>query len=169
MRREAIAITQEESALLEKYYREEYVGMLSFATYTLENIPMAEVAVQETFLIASENIKKLQTSPKPVGWLYNVLKNTINRIRTDKYRLMKKVVPLSDDIKQSGTDAYDLFFDFKDEASKSEFRLLLQFYIFGYSIKELAKEYGISDGACKMRLKRAREHIKRLFEGQMHK
>ena len=48
--------------------------------------------------------------------------------------------------------------------SDEELRLLIRFYLEGWSQKELAGELGISLNACKKRIQRAKERLRRALE-----
>lgn len=153
-------VKDERLKLLEAYYRNEYAEMLSTASYMLNNSALAEVAVQDTFVIALENIDKLTASPSPVGWLYNVLKNNVRHMRRDQQAMLKRFVSLDDAPEVEAVDAGHKAKFFINENKNPEMELLIKFYIHGYSLKELAHEYGISIGACKMRIKRAKTRLK---------
>ena len=75
---------KEDMLLLESYYCNEATNMIAFASCILNNRSMAEVAVQETFLIALNEMEKLKASPKPVGWLYITLKNIIMHMKREQ-------------------------------------------------------------------------------------
>lgn len=158
--------TQDKERLkcIEEYFRSEYADMLSLASYLLNNNKaLAEVAVQDTFVFALEHMDKLTASPNPVGWLYNVLKNIVRHIYRDQQRLLKRVVSIGEapELRTSdyGRDLRLSMSSFND----SDTILLIQFYIQGYSVKELARKYDISVGACKMRIKRAKENMKEKY------
>lgn len=146
--------------LLEKYYRDEAADMVSFASHILNNRSMAEVAVQETFLIALNKIEKLTESPNPVGWLYITLKNVIKHIQRDRHKQFMRVVAL-EEIKEIPTDdkIVDLWLTM-DAGRDPDMSLLYKFYVENRSLKELTEEYGITVGACKMRIKRAKARAK---------
>ncbi len=149
--------------LLDKYYRDEAGDMMLFADYILKDPYLAEVAVQETFLIALSNIDKLTASPKPVGWLYEALKNIIRHIRRDRQKQLKRFVSM--DALGDGklvTDDRSTIELILAAASctDSDMKLLYEFYVEGCSLKELSKKYGITVGACKMRIRRAKDRAK---------
>ena len=153
-------VNEEHLQLIEKYFQSEYADMLSFAYYLLNNRSMAEVAVQETFVTALVNIEKFAASPSPVGWLYNTMKYKIKHMNRDKQRLITKFVPMDDVTESQLASTDDTRYEFSLSVDDSDMKLLIQFYVQEYSIKELAREYGITSGACKMRIKRAKERIK---------
>lgn len=146
--------------ILEQYYREEFEDMVTFASHILASRSLAEVAVQDTFLIALNNIEKLTKSPNPVGWLYITLKNVIKHIQRDRQRQLLRVVSLEEIKEIPADDAGERLCMTMDVCKDPDLCLLYKFYVENKSLKELAKEYGITVGACKMRIKRAKARAK---------
>jgi RNA polymerase sigma-70 factor (ECF subfamily) len=151
-------LSREEAEILEKYYRAEYTGMLHFALHLLGDENLAELAVQDTFVTAARKMRELTDSPKPVGWLYNTLKNTVLHIRRERQQMLALHVSL-DDTAELTTEMKEA--DSGLDLTKNEdLRLLKRMYIDGYSLRDLAKEQNITVAAMKMRLKRAKERLK---------
>ena len=146
---------------IEKYFRSEYASMLSFAGYLLNNRSLAEVAVQETFVCALENYEKFESSPNPVGWLYNTLKNMIRHIQRDQQKIIKRMVQLDSCAEDYIASTHKSAMDLCTNKENPDFQLLIRFYVYGYTLKELAQEEGISVGAMTMRIQRAKERIKK--------
>ena len=149
--------------IVEKLYRSEYPNMLSFASYLLSDKALAEVAVQDTFVCALQNIHKLEASSDQVGWLYNALKNIVRHMRRDRQFLIKNFIQLDETKEVPAAPPGQAKLLAAEGQNDPEVQLLVRFYIYGYSLKELAKEEGISVGAMKMRIKRAREHVRDKF------
>ena len=51
--------------------------------------------------------------------------------------------------------------ELKKILSDDTYYLLVKKYVEGYSVEELAKQLNITDGACKMRLKRAKKEARK--------
>lgn len=150
----------EQKQLVEKLFKAEYENMVAFANHILGDFNLADVAVQDTFLIALQKPDKLFESPNPTGWLYNTIKHVILHIERDRNYLYKRNVSLYD-ISAESASYEDTYSEISPEVRQSdEWKLLTLFYIEGYSIRELAKKYDISEDACKSRLKRAREKLR---------
>ena len=146
-----------EEDLIHRLFVAEYASMRAAATAALGDRNLAEVAVQETFVLALRFREKLSVSENPVGWLYRALRNTIRHMERERQAVLLHTLPLDElnEPELARQDRYDLL---EDELRQSdELKLLEAFYVQGYSIRELAQREGISTGACKMRLKRARE------------
>ena len=67
-------LTPEQSAILERYFREQYEGLLGRAIYLLRDCGMAEVAVQDTFETAAIRFDAFTGSANDSIWLYLVLR-----------------------------------------------------------------------------------------------
>jgi len=150
--------------LLEKYYRDEAENMAAFAARILGDTSLAEVAVQETFLTALNNLNKLTASPKPVGWLYITLRNIIKHIQRDRQEQLRRFVAMEevgeDKIFAEDSNVHELIMT-AASCTNADMKLLYEFYVEGYSLRELAEKYGISLGACKMRIRRAKDRARK--------
>lgn len=156
--------TPQEDELIRKLFIEEYQSMCRTAYYTLGDYGLAETAVQETFLVALRFRNKLYSSEKPVGWLYNALKFAIKHVRRDRTSFLTHTLPL-DSVPDHDLIANDYYSAMSKDVKESEdMKLLEEFYIQGYSIREIADRLGISVGACKMRIMRAKEHLRKKLE-----
>lgn len=150
-------LTPAQAAILEKYFYQEYKSMYYFALSVLRDESKAEVAVQDTFITASEKISDLVSSPNPVGWLYNVLKYKMLELRRSEQKENSRAVPLDDvqelSVNMDPPSALDV--------EKSEdLKLIRKFYVDGYSLKDLSKEMKVSMSAVKMRIKRAKNRLR---------
>ena len=53
---------------------------------------------------------------------------------------------------------------YRGAVSDAELTLLIRFYLEGWSQRELAAELGISENACKLRIKRAKQRLRSALE-----
>lgn len=152
--------TSQQKELIDSIYKAEFTNMRNFAYSILKDDSLAEVAVQEAFLIAVRAPQKLWESPKPVGWMYEVLKHVLKHMKRDRQKLMLRTVSMAEaPVRELSKE--DKYTEISDELAESpDMELLTQFYLEGYSIKEIALEDGRTVGAVKMRLKRARERMR---------
>ena len=152
-------IDQDKLNFLEKIYMEEVPNMLRYAEILLSRYPLAEDAVQNTFKIALEKIDDVINSPKPVGWIKNTLKNEIRQ----KYREQKKWQKYIFDYELNMIPVHDAlsvetaFWGLDENA----IYLLKKIYVEGIPYQELAEELNISVSALKMRIKRAKDKLKK--------
>ena len=145
--------------LIKEIYLSEYKTMFFYAYNIFDDKNLAESAVQETFLVALQKPEQFTQSEKPVGWLYTTLKYVIKHMRREKQYLLLHTVSLGDTEVQAITkdDNYNIK-DVEQEAAP-DMELLIEHYLNGFSIKEIASKYNLTIGACKMRMKRAREAL----------
>ncbi len=150
------ALSEKESAFLERYYREEYKDLYYYALHLLRSESLAEVAVQNTFEIAARRIDVLMTHENPVGWLYVVMRYTVYAIWRDQAAAKERCVSLEEVTQQSiqMTEPDELDWDDPD------FVLLRRFYVEGYCMKELAAEYHTTVAAMKMRICRIKKRLR---------
>lgn len=151
-------------ALIETLYITESKSMFYYAYGLLRNPGLAEVAVQDTFLAACQNPQAFFSCPKHKGWLYKTLGYIIKNALRDQQRAIMHTVSI-DDAPDASLSRMDSYSSIPDDAVDSEdMRLLHSFYVYGLTIQELAEQLGVSPGACKMRLKRARERLRKRLE-----
>lgn len=151
-------MTQSEKLkFLEQVYFEEVPNMLKYAEIALNNHALAEDAVQTTFKIAIEKIDDFVNSPKPVGWIKNVLKNEIMHKRREQQKWQQNLlesemmqIPTHDEI------SIDVAFSGIDKESLA---LLTKIYIDGIPYRQLSDQMNISLSALKMRIRRAKDKI----------
>lgn len=137
--------------------------MRNFAYRILGDFSLAEVAVQEAFLIAVRCPQKLWDSPKPIGWMYKTLKNVLKHMQRDRRKLMMQTIYMHD-APEKELSKEDKYSEISDAlAENQDMELLTNFYVKGYSIKEIALADGKTVGAVKMRLKRARDRMRELL------
>ena len=117
---------QERYSILEQYFRAEADNIVSFATHLLNNRSLAEVAMQDTFVFALENMDKMLSSPEPVGWLYNVMKYIIKHMQRDQQKLIKRAISLDNIAELPGMKRFvNCNFSFIDARCKKRCKMRL--------------------------------------------
>ena len=148
-------------------YLEMHEKLKIYARNSLESESLAEEAVQETFRIACQKPEALCDCPNPHGWLVITLKNTIRNIKSN-HATAKRIVELYllDQAKEFAIheDEISLKIQYEDIAHTEEFNLLYEMAIEGRSHAEMAQARGISISACKKRVQRAKEFLKKKLE-----
>ena len=140
-----------------------FAARLGFRRETVDDL------LQETFLAAIRRVEVLRECQNPRAYLFQILRNVIgDRIRSAKNA--EKILERLQDPGRNGAGSED----YRDELSpavlyrgligEEELKLLLRVYLEGRPVKEVARELGIDPGACYMRLKRAREHLRSAME-----
>lgn len=154
----------EQNRMIEKLYLEMFDKMMVYAHCSLENEALAEEAVQEAFRIACQKPEELCGSADPQGWLVQTLKYTVCNIRhsraTAKRIVEEYLITQLKDFAFS-EDHPDLSVLYENVADTEEFKLLAEMAIEGKSHLEMANSRGISVSACKKRVQRAKETLRR--------
>ena len=145
--------------LINQIFLSEYRSLELFAYSKLRDHHMAEVVVQEAFTLALEKHEKFINSSDPVKWLYESVRYISLHAFRDRQYLLMHIVPLDEysEAKLGCDDSYSLIP--KEIMDSPEMKLLWEFYIAGYTAKELSSKYGIEVAACKMRILRARKKL----------
>lgn len=170
-------VDREQERLLEELYKEMYSVLLCYANAALKDKALAEEAVQDTFRIACAKVGELSASENPRGWLMltlkNVLRNT-NRELAALNQLFVSAVSIDDEIVletyASGTDYEKRIEDdevsilYSDLLSPDEYRLLKRIVLQKYTIRDAAKELGISIESCKKRIQRIKKKLRKKLE-----
>lgn len=155
---------RDKNKIIEYYYKSEYNNLLRYAKRILMNDGLAEDAVQDTFQIAMKKLDKFTASPNPVGWLYETLKYVLKHAQRDRQKYIRMMVPL-ELIPEESISASEIMLKLTTlYGDDDEMKLLILFYGYGFRVQELADMLGITEGACKMRIRRARANQKKKIE-----
>ncbi len=157
-------LTEQQRNSIEDFYIEMYGQLMAYARSSLENESLAEEAIQETFRIACMKPDDLLASPNPRGWLVIALKNTIRNIkhsRDNASRLLIAYAAVQGDEVAISEDKISLDVTFGNVSHLDEFKLIKEMAVDGKSHLEMAQARGISVDACKKRVQRAKEFLRR--------
>ncbi|MBR2311028.1 MAG: hypothetical protein IKA47_10940 [Oscillospiraceae bacterium] len=149
---------------IEELYLEMFEKMRIYACCSLDNESLAEEAVQETFRIACQKPEQLCESANPQGWLVQTLKYTICNIKSSQAtakRVVEKYLTTQFQDLSFSEDRPDLNVLYENVADTEEFKLLAEMAIEGKSHLEMANSRGISVSACKKRVQRAKETLRK--------
>lgn len=172
-----MGLDRQQDEFVSRYYKEMYQQLMVYARSSLSNPSLAEEAVQDTFRIACAKIDDFMSSPNPQGWLVLVLRNVIRNIRRELASLSKIIVSSMSIEDEVFIDSHavrpnvserieDLEIDilYSDLLSPDEYKLLKLIAIHKYSMLEASQELGISVEACKKRVQRAKEKLRKILE-----
>lgn len=172
-----MGLDRQQDEFVSRYYREMYQQLMVYARSSLSNPSLAEEAVQDTFRIACAKIDDFMSSPNPQGWLVLVLRNVIRNIRRELASLSKIIVSsmsIEDELfidshavrpyKSERIEDSELDILYSDLLSPDEYKLLKLIAIHKYSMLEASQEFGISVEACKKRVQRAKEKLRKILE-----
>lgn len=154
-----------ERTKIEALYREMYGKLLAYARSMLPNEVLAEEAVQETFYLACIQPEQLRTCESEAMWLVQTLQSFVlerqrdladaNMLLQEHQRAESRV--LSD-------VAVPLEQLYGDISETEDFQLLKEYAVMGLSHQQMAEKRGISIQACRKRVQRAKEHLRRLMQ-----
>ena len=119
--------------------------------------------LQETFLVAIRRVDDLRKSANPRSFLIQVLRNVIgHQLRSMRYaeQIAEKLRAQALTQGEAYRDEADPETLYRGLVSDGELRLLIRFYLEGWSQKDLARELGIDPGTCNMRIQRAKAHLR---------
>jgi RNA polymerase sigma-70 factor (ECF subfamily) len=160
--------TTNQSRAVERLYHEHRRPLLAYLARLVDDREAAEDLCQETFLKALRSWARHDPTASPVAWLYRIATNTAY----DHMRRRRRAVltPLVEVDVLASADATEL-----DEGEgvrralaqlPARYRVpLLLHTCAGHSLQEIADALGCSHAAVKMRLLRARERFRLLYQG----
>ena len=157
-------MTAEQSRKIEELYLEMFDKMMAYARCSFDNESLAEEAVQETFRIACQKPEQLCQSVNPRGWLVQTLKYTICNMQSSRaaaQKLVEKYLKTQSKDSTFSEDRVDLHILYENVAHTEEFKLLIETAIECRSHLEMANSRGISVDACKKRVQRAKESLRK--------
>lgn len=157
-------MTAEQNRMIEELYMEMFDKMMAYARCSFDSESLAEEAVQEAFRIACQKPEQLCQSVNPRGWLVQTLKYTICNIQSSRAtakKLVEKYWAKQNKDSTFSEDRVDLHILYEDVAHTEEFQLLIETAIEGRSHLEMANSRGISVAACKKRVQRAKETLRK--------
>ena len=157
-------MTSDQRRRIEAFYLEMYELLFIYARNTLGNDSLAEEAIQETFRIVCQKPEDLLSSPNPKGWIINTLKFTIQNIKRSRDRaniLLTQYIAAHSSSVAFSEDRISLEVTYENVAHSEEFQLIKEIAVEGKSHLEIAQTRGITVAACKKRVQRAKEFLRR--------
>lgn len=139
----------------------------------LRNDSDCEDAVGEAITIAFQKLDSLKKDEYAKTWLIRILIHECYHIR----RLQSRITLVSDDSEAiwdcechgrnngyADVESHSDLYEAMEQLKKNQRLVIVLFYYEGYSIKEIAAILGITQGAVKSRLCRARNQLKLLLK-----
>ena len=156
-------MTSDQRKRIEEFYLEMYDRLFIYARSALDNESLAEEAIQETFRIVCMKPEDLLFSPNPKGWIVNTLKYTIQNMKRsrDKANVLLTQYLAANSSVAFSEDRISLEVTYENVARSEEFSLIKEMAVDGRSHLEMAQSRGISVAACKKRVQRAKEFLRR--------
>ena len=157
-------MTVQQDQFLTDRYQAKRKFLLEYAESSLHNYALSEEAVQQTFEIACRKIDDFCNSPNPDGWLTLTLSFVIRNIERCR-RSERRVVAVTDDYRPDLVAAPEmplpLRITYGSLVETPQFHLVYEAEVLGRTYKEIAKDLGVSESACRKRAERARKWLQR--------
>lgn len=152
------------TALMEQYEKE----ILNICFIYLQDLSLAEDALQETFLKAFKNLYRFRGECSKKTWLMRIAINTCKDIRRGAwYRFVNRKIALESlpaQAAQSKAENVFITLAIMELPSKEREVILLHYYE-NMTVTEVAQALGISCAAVSKRLKRARQKLQLVLKG----
>lgn len=152
---------------IEQLYLRMYDFLLEYAKSNLGSYSLAEEAVQDTFQIACQKAEDLCSSQRPEGWLVNTLKNVISntlRSRAIANRILSEYIAVQSREYAVTEDRIRFEVLYENVVDLEEFQLIKELAIDGCSHLEMAQRRGITVEACRKRVQRAKETLRKKIQ-----
>ncbi len=164
-------LSPEQHAFIRQLYNEMYDTLIGHGYLLFEDKGLVEEAVQETFLQACLNIKKVMKHPNPHGWLVRalpfVMKNLQRRQASFTRRMITYLTRSPEELTTYDSISGELLFF--GSLDKDELTLLKLRILQDKTNAETAKILGIGEEACKKRYQRLIKRLKDVEEKENKK
>lgn len=145
-------------------YCEHFDYMVDLARYLGQPPDVAEDLVQETFEIVLKHPEQLQTVDDERAWLIGIMKNRIRLHRRNLQYAQRLHHHLEQLYEESRRDEVPLIVLYGGCIGEKELQLLIRYYSEGWPVSRLAKDMGISAAACRKRIQRAKDQLRKYIE-----
>lgn len=155
---------KEKELYIESLYLEMYPSLYSYANAKLRDPEMAKEAVQNVFVIALRKYDNLRESVNPQGWLMVALRYLLSNEEKNQIKESKYIVSNPNDYQEPIEKMEKLDIMYGDLVAKDDYYLLKRVSVDQFTIRETARELGISISACEKRIQRAKNRMKKALE-----
>ena len=159
-------MTQEDAARFEVFYRENFEKLVGYAYRFLKNWDDAKEVTQEAFLTALIRIDRFHASKNQQGWIKSAIRkkaqnlNKTKAIRSQAIVSVNETAPFAAEYdRYSNVDTP--FAHCAELLGEQEFLLIKRIFGEGETYRDVAGEFGMTEGACRKRVERI---IKKLRE-----
>ena len=133
--------------------------LFTIAYLQLKNYHAAEDIVQDVFVVLNEKKETVLAHPKPVAWLFVVLKYKLlheYRARV-RFRIAQEKLEQKLQVEQSSSS--DFTSDIFDCLTERELNMLSMLYADGLTIRMIAEKLGIKYETCRRQVQRAKSKL----------
>lgn len=153
----------DEEAFFEELYLNTKEALFKYLCGLNELNSWAEDILQDTYFEAYKQRKMLEIHPNPAGWLYKTAHNLYRNAkrRRDNSNLSLEIVSQE---RISDTEGYYEYIEWmitiQESLQDKDSQLLRRFYLEGYSVREMAKEFHLTEENIRAKLTRIRKQIR---------
>ena len=160
-----VPMDDDKKAAFDRLYLEYYPKLFHYVGGVLDyrNLMLVEDIVHDTFMTAWKKMDELCCHPNPGGWLMNTAKN---KLRARRNKASSKEMGLDDYSiepieKESGYEAAELEMVVEKVLTPHDRGLFYKYFVEGYSVKEMAAQEKMTEGAFKVKMSRIRKKIQK--------
>ncbi len=157
----------EENAFFEQLYRNTREALLQYLKRVSGREDWAEDILQDTYLEAYQRRGMLTAHPNPAGWLYKTALNLYRNAGRKKENANLSLEAVPEGAVSWGESRYESAewrLTMEESLEEKDRRLLGRYYLEGYSVREIAEEYQLTEGCIRVRLLRIRRRIRVLCQ-----
>ncbi len=157
-------LTPEEERLISQAFRSYYKDLYLYAASHTKNVLPVEDIVSETFTVACEKIETFKEHPNKKGWLLNVahfkILETYRRLHASDMLYTEDMEELAD-LSSPYADCR-LRLTVKDVLTAEEYLRFRRYFVWGYSLEEMAALEHVSKSNMSAKLSRLRKKLRRV-------
>lgn len=158
----------EQDVFFESLYQSHFNKLKTIAYSQIENLPVAEELVQETFVVAWENYETLRQREEPFAYLKKTLKYKVLEYRReiDRYRRLflsmdhELIAQIKAPSNPSPVSIHSILETIQETLTNDEWIILWKFSMEGASHRQIADAMGIEVPTSYKRLERIRKKLK---------
>jgi RNA polymerase sigma factor (sigma-70 family) len=158
-------LTSADKELINDLYTE-YLQQVSRYVYShVNDISAVDDIISDTFMLACERASELQNHPNKAGWLFSVARNKILEYRRTGNRI-ELYGEYSDSFSAGTVDSVsinEMQIYIEKNLTHDEYIRFMRYFIWGYSISEMASMENISKDNMSVRINRLRKKLKELL------
>lgn len=152
-------MTKEEGAFFEEFYREYVRGLVVYAYRFVGNWDDAKEIVQESFITGMIKIEQFWGSENHLGWIKSTIRKKSQnfiKVRRSRAAIMKSLAnpdrfrPDNDCFSNVNTPSAHC----AELLTEQEFLLFRRIIAEGEPYQEVAKDFNLTEGACRKRIER---------------
>lgn len=162
MDKKARKMTPEEDAILSELYKKYRSSIYLYVFSSIKDSQAADDIVSDTFTLACEKFDQFKSHPNQIGWLYCTARNKMQEL----YRkLQNNELPYTEDsntslaVDNSNYSLKEIEITIRGVLTPEEHRRFQRYFIWGYSLQEMADLEGISKDNMAVRLSRLRKKL----------